>query len=89
MKLLFDENLSRKLVLRLAELYPGSAHVGSVDLLARLHREFAATLGPPKVVWPRRWAHPNKDAEFVLRRDAIRITEFAAEAEFGILVLDW
>ena len=25
-KLLFDENLSRKLVIRLAELYPESAH---------------------------------------------------------------
>jgi len=26
-KLLFDENLSRKLVVRLAELYPDSIHV--------------------------------------------------------------
>jgi hypothetical protein len=33
-KLLFDENLSRKLVVRLAELYPGSAHVETFDLLA-------------------------------------------------------
>ena len=27
---------------------------------------------PPKVVWLRRWAHLTRDAEFVLRRDAIR-----------------
>jgi len=33
-KLLFDENLSRKLVTRLAELYPQSAHVATVNLLA-------------------------------------------------------
>jgi predicted nuclease of predicted toxin-antitoxin system len=51
--------------------------------------ELATTLGPPpKVVWLRRWTHPTRDAEFVLRRDAIRLTEFAADAESGILVLD-
>ena len=33
MKLLFDENLSRKLVARLAELYPDSVHVAEVGLL--------------------------------------------------------
>jgi hypothetical protein len=32
-KLLFDENLSRKLVVRLAELYPDSAHVVEFELL--------------------------------------------------------
>jgi hypothetical protein len=34
-KLLFDENLSRKLVARLTELYPGSGHVSEFDLLER------------------------------------------------------
>jgi predicted nuclease of predicted toxin-antitoxin system len=38
-KLLFDANLSRKLVARLSELYPGSAHVAGVDLLERPDRE--------------------------------------------------
>jgi hypothetical protein len=33
LKLLFDESLSRKLVVHLAELYPGSAHVRHFDLL--------------------------------------------------------
>jgi len=32
-RLLFDENLSRKLVRRLADLYPGSAHVTGVNLM--------------------------------------------------------
>ena len=48
MKLLFDENLSRKLVARLAELYPDSAHVAAFDLLERPDREiwdFAQTNG--------------------------------------------
>lgn len=110
MKLLFDENLSRKLVARLAELYPGSVHVAAVNLLERPDREIwdfaqtngftivttdadfyelAAALGPPpKVIWLRRWRHPTRDAEFVLRRDAIRITEFAVDSTLGFLVLD-
>jgi predicted nuclease of predicted toxin-antitoxin system len=109
-KLLFDENLWRKLVARLSELYPGSAHVVEFDLLARPDREIwdfareasfvivttdadfyelAAALGPPpKVVWLRRCTHPTRDAEFVLRRDAIRITEFAVDPALGILLLD-
>ena len=110
MKLLFDENLSRKLVSRLAELYPGSAHVVEFDLLERPDREIwdfarkggfvivttdadfyelAAALGPPpKVVWLRRWTHPTRDAEFVRRRDAIRITDFVADLTLGVLLLD-
>jgi predicted nuclease of predicted toxin-antitoxin system len=50
--------------------------------------EIAAACGPPpKVIWLRRWRHPTRDAEFVLRRDAIRITEFAADPNLGFLVL--
>jgi len=42
--------------------------------------QFAATLGPPpKVIWLRRWRHPTRDAEAVLRRNAVRITEFAPD----------
>ncbi len=110
MKLLFDENLSRKLVVRLAELHPESVHVAEVALLESPDREIwefaktgnfvivstdsdfddlATTIGPPrKVVWLRRWTHPTTDAERVLRRRAIRITEFAADLELGVLVLD-
>ncbi len=110
MKLLLDENLSRKLVIRLAELYPDSAHVVELDLLARPDREIwefakangfvivstdsdfyelATTMGPPpKVVWLRNWTHPTRDAEFVLRREAVRITNFASDPELAVLVLD-
>jgi predicted nuclease of predicted toxin-antitoxin system len=109
-KLLFEENLSRKLVVRPAELYPESAHVFEFGLLERPDGEIwdfaktrdfvivstdsdfyelATTIGPPpKVVWLRRWTHPTRDAERVPRHEAIRITEFVADAELGVLVLD-
>jgi predicted nuclease of predicted toxin-antitoxin system len=109
-KLLFDENLSRKLVVRLAELFPDSAHVVEFDLLESPDREIwefaktrdfvivstdsdfyelATTVGPPhKVIWLRRWMHPTKDAERVLRREAIRITQFSADPALGVLILD-
>lgn len=35
MKLLLDENLSRKLAVRLSELYPGLVHVAEFGLRAR------------------------------------------------------
>ena len=110
MKLLFDENLSRRLIPRLSELYPYSAHVIDFDLLQKTDREIwefarreefvivstdadfyelATTLGPPpKVIWLRRWRHPTRDAERVLRRESVRITDFAADPHLGILVLD-
>jgi predicted nuclease of predicted toxin-antitoxin system len=109
-KLLFDENLSRRLVARLAELYPESAHVSDIDLLESPDRaiweyaraenfvivttdsdfyELATTIGPPpKVVWLRRWTHPTRDAEQLLRREAVRLTAFAADFELAVLVLD-
>jgi predicted nuclease of predicted toxin-antitoxin system len=109
-KLLFDENLSRKLAARLADLFPASIHVSHAGLLEASDAavwdyaktngftivsadadffELAVTLGPPpKVIWLRRWTHPTRDAESVLRREAVRITDFAAAAESGLLVLD-
>jgi predicted nuclease of predicted toxin-antitoxin system len=108
-KLLFDENLSRKLTLRLADLYPDSAHVVEMDLLQCPDSEIwefaksrgfvivstdadffelATTVGPPpKVIWLRQWTHPTRDAERVLRREAIRIAAFVADPDLGVLVL--
>jgi predicted nuclease of predicted toxin-antitoxin system len=49
----------------------------------------ATTIGPPpKVVWLRSWIHPTRDAEQLLRREAVRITEFATDPELAVLVLD-
>jgi predicted nuclease of predicted toxin-antitoxin system len=109
-KLLFDENLSRKLVQHLADLFPHSAQVVPLGLAESSDRvvfeyaknggfvvvttdadffELATRLGPPpKIVWLRRWAHPTRDAEALLRRNAIRLAEFEREPGSGILILD-
>ena len=111
MRLLFDENLSRKLVARLNDLYPASIHVAEAELLqvedARIWEyakaedlvivttdaDFVGFVNshgpPPKVIWLRRWAHPTKSAEQVLRRHALRIADFAAQPDLGLLVLDF
>lgn len=39
MKLLFDQNLSRRLVRQLAAVFPDSAHVGALDLDTATDRE--------------------------------------------------
>ena len=110
MKLLIDENLSRRLAARLSDLFPGSIHVTEVALAespdvavweyAKAKGftiltadadffELATTLGPPpKVLWLRRWSHPTRDAESVLRREAIRIGQFEGDSELGLLVID-
>jgi predicted nuclease of predicted toxin-antitoxin system len=109
-KLLFDENLSRKLVTRLADLYPGSRHVNEIGLDRSPDSaifdhakamgftvvtsdadffEFVTTFGPPpKVIWLRRWRHPTRDAEAILRKFAIRVTKFEADLDAGILILE-
>jgi predicted nuclease of predicted toxin-antitoxin system len=47
--------------------------------------DLATTIGPPpKVVWLRRWRDPTRDAEQVLRREAVRITEFASDPELAV-----
>jgi predicted nuclease of predicted toxin-antitoxin system len=51
--------------------------------------ELATTLGPPpQVIWLRQWRHPTRDAEALLRREAIRIAQFSADSHLGLLVLD-
>ena len=110
MRLLFDENLSTKLVVRLAELFPSCAHIEQFHLSGRPDDEIWALAArsdfivvtadadfyeralskgpPPKVIWLRRWHYTTREAETVLRREAIRIAHFAANADLGLLVLD-
>ena len=45
MKLLFDQNLSPKLVNRLADLFPDSSHVQSVGWTARATIKFGSMPG--------------------------------------------
>ena len=52
--------------------------------------ELATRYGPPpKLTWLRHWDRPTRDAEYSLRREAIRISEFAADPDLGVLVLDF
>lgn len=110
MRLLFDENFSRKLVACLADLFAEFAHVAELGLHQTADRdiweyagahdfaivtadsdfyELVTNLGPPpKVIWLRRWIHPTKDAERVLRREAVRISRFLDDEDLGVLVLD-
>ncbi|HTX41455.1 MAG TPA: DUF5615 family PIN-like protein [Acidobacteriaceae bacterium] len=58
MKLLLDENLSRRLAARLSDLFPGSSHVASENLL----------MAPDAAVWEYARAHGfaiiTADADF-------------------------
>jgi predicted nuclease of predicted toxin-antitoxin system len=108
-KLLFDENLSRRLVARLADLFPESSHVALEGLLQNPDiavwehakaREFAIVTAdadfyelstafgpPPKVIWLRGCDYPTGVAEWLIRRQAIRIADFLQSQEQGVLIL--
>ena len=50
--------------------------------------ELAITLGfPPKVIWMRGCDYPTAIAEWLIRSEAIRITEFEKDLEKAVLAL--
>src|SRR5207237_8625264 len=55
-KFLFDENLAARLVAALADLYPGSVHVGDAGLLS----------APDLAIWQ----HARKDGLVLVTKDA-------------------
>jgi hypothetical protein len=76
-KLLFDENLSRKLVLQLSDLYHESIHVSKADLLESRPKWCGSGTGRiPLGTWN----------EYSVGRP--RISEFAADPDLAVLVLD-
>ena len=103
MTLLFDENLSPRLIPRLAELFPSAIHVRDIGLkqssdddiwnYAKLHdgvifttdddfRRRALTLGPPpKVILMERCDFPLRIIEELIRKQAIRISDFTRSKE--------
>ena len=109
MKLLLDENLSPRLVSRLAELFGEIMHVRNVGLQqaedrsiwswAKLHGYTVITadadfvslsqeLGfPPKVVHLEQCDFPYRVIEDLLRRNAVRITDFDKDEAIGVLAL--
>lgn len=109
MKLLFDANLSPKLVMRLAELFPGSTHVFETGLARHATDEtiwdYARANGlsivtadsdfidlaksrgaPPKVVRLENCNYRTSRVEDLLRRNAVRLTEFE-QTEQAVLTI--
>ena len=109
MRLLLDENLSRRLIRRIEDLFPDVRHVSSEGLMqasdtavwayARQNGltivsadadfyQMAITVGPPpKVIWLKGCDFPTAIVEEMMRREAIRISEFEKDPEQAVLVL--
>ena len=107
MSLLLDENLSPRLVQRLASLFPGLIHVRDVGLktatdgeiwdwarandctIVTTDADFVALsqrLGwPPKLIRMERCDFPFSVIEELLRRNAIRISEFERDSRTGFM----
>lgn len=78
MKLLFDQNLSPRLVDALEALFPGSRHVRQEGLEAG---------SKPHVIWIRRGNCSTSQVEQLLRANAARIGELDQQIDAGFLVL--
>ncbi|MFH0880974.1 MAG: DUF5615 family PIN-like protein [Lentisphaerota bacterium] len=103
MKLLFDQNLSSRLVVLLEDLYPGSIHVRMVELesasdaqaqdltIVTKDSDFSdrsALMGhPPKIIWLQLGNSTTAEIVSVLRGNARQINEFSRNSEAGVLVL--
>ena len=84
MKLLFDENLSARLVALLQAEYPGSAHVEQL-----LGRGRAFLLGPPpKVVWLSVGNAGTDAIAALLKARAGNLERFDANPEEALIVIE-
>jgi len=102
MKSLFDENLSHKLVRRLADLFPDSVHVRDAGLKAAddppvweyaknndIHQRSFTFGRPPKIIWLRLGNCATSQAEEVLWRNFIAISAFYEDDVASFLSLSW
>ena len=88
MKLLFDQNLSHRLVSVLASEYPDSVHVRDVGLSAADFQQRALLYGhPPKVVWVRLGNCTTSAVAGLLRARQGDVLAFEADATAALLVL--
>lgn len=109
MKLLLDENLSPRLLQRLASLFPSLSHVRDIGLtqasdeviwdwaksrgytIVTTDADFAALSGvrgwPPKVIHLPECNFPLRIIEDLLRRNAIRVSEFDKDPCTGLLAV--
>ncbi len=92
MKLLFDQNLSPRLVARLADLYPASAFAGREGFtIVTKDADFSDLCllrgFPPKVVWIRRGNCTTDAIEQILRHHHDDIRNLEADGATGVLAL--
>lgn len=109
MSLLLDENLSPRLLQRLASLFPGLIHVRDIGLkqasdemiwdwakrnsytIVTTDGDFAALSGhrgwPPKVIHLEECDFPLRIIEELLRKNAVRISEFEKDSHAGLLAV--
>ena len=100
--LLFDQNISPRLVERLADIYPGSAHVFTdIEIWQYAHNhdymivtkdadfsEFGVVKGfPPKIIWIRRGNCSTQEIETIMRGNLSSISALSEDSETGILTL--
>jgi predicted nuclease of predicted toxin-antitoxin system len=87
-KLLFDQNLSHRLVAALADLYPGSVHVREVGLRNADDAAVWDHVGhPPKVVWVRLGNCSTGQIEALLRRRHEALLGFEQNQEAAFLAV--
>ncbi len=91
MKLLFDENLSPRLVELLAAEYPDSAHVRSIGLRGAPDRvvwEYAKGHGfTPKVIWLSVGNAGTVQIAGALRGRREEVSRYGGDAETSLLVI--
>ena len=92
MKLLFDHNLSHRLVSALQHDYPDSTHVRDVGLStandADFHQRSFLFGHPPKVVWIRVDNCSTSVTETLLHRYRTHLQAFAVEPSDAFLTLE-
>lgn len=85
MKLLFDQNLSPKLVERLIDLFPGSSHVQMKGLDSADDALMRGT--PPRVIWLLLGNCTTAQIEDVFRTRFAEIKEFDSNLSIGTLAI--
>src|SRR5438445_6104608 len=82
----------RQLQLRHASILPSPSlsrkRTGGQLIFQNGSQNHGMRSGVLKVIRLRRWTHPTNDAEDLLQRSALRITDFERDPELGVLILE-
>ena len=95
MKLLFDQNLSHRLVAALADIYPDSIHVRDAGMASADDNkiwEYARNQGlfgaPPKVIWIQKGNCTTSQIEDILSRHRADLQHFFNDPDATFLALE-